>query len=173
MEIESIHTYFNATDINIYKQMEQIFTNIEHNIDIIKGYSELCKENLIAEIIIIVNICSICLYILISVALQYVCIDSISISIIYRCYKKRYNNMNLNNIITHFKTMSNEVITFCPEIQTLLKLLMVSPASSCDAERSFSALRRLNTWLRNSMKQRRLNSIMICNIHKENLKNYR
>ena len=28
MAIESIHTYFNATDINIYKQMEQIFTNI-------------------------------------------------------------------------------------------------------------------------------------------------
>ena len=41
--------------------------------------------------------------------------------------------MNLKNIITHFKTMSNEVIHFFPEIQTLLKLLMVSPASSCDA----------------------------------------
>ena len=27
MAIESIHTYVNATDINIYKQMEQIFTN--------------------------------------------------------------------------------------------------------------------------------------------------
>ena len=34
MVIESIHTYFNATDINIYKQIEQIFTNTEHNIDI-------------------------------------------------------------------------------------------------------------------------------------------
>ena len=29
MEIESIHTYCNTTDINIYKQMEQIFTNTE------------------------------------------------------------------------------------------------------------------------------------------------
>ena len=34
MAIESIHTYFNATDINIYKQMEQIFTNIDQHIDI-------------------------------------------------------------------------------------------------------------------------------------------
>ena len=65
--------------------------------------------------------------------------------------------------------MSNEVITFFPEIQTLLKLLMVAPASSSDAERYFSALRRLNTWLRNSMTQRSLNAIMICNTHKEKL----
>ena len=29
-----------------------------------------------------------------------------------RCYKKRYNNINLHNIITNFKTKSNEVILF-------------------------------------------------------------
>ena len=34
------------------------------------------------------------------------------------------------------------IVSF-PEIQTLLKLLMVSHESSCDAERSFIALRRL------------------------------
>ena len=43
-----------------------------------------------------------------------------------RCYRKRYNNMNLNNIITNFKTMSNEVIHFSPEIKNLLKLLIVN-----------------------------------------------
>ena len=90
--------------------MEQIFTNTEKNIDIIKDYPELCKD-LIAEI---------------------------------RFYKKRYNNMNMNNIIINFKTMYIEVIQFCPGIQTLLKILMVSPANSCDAERSFSVIRRLN-----------------------------
>ena len=47
--------------------------------------------------------------------------------------------------------MSNEVIHFYPEIQILLKLLMVSPASSFNTERYVSALRRLNTWLRNIM----------------------
>ena len=72
----------------------------------------------------------------------------------------------MNNIVTHFKAMSNEVGIHFPEILTLLKLLMVSPASSCDAERYFSALRRLMTSLR---KERRLNAIMICNIHKEKL----
>ena len=74
MAIESINTYFNATYINIYKQMEHIFTNTEHNIDIINDYPGLCKEDLIAEI---------------------------------RCYQKRYNNMNLNNIIIYFKTIYN------------------------------------------------------------------
>ena len=46
---------------------------------------------------------------------------------------------------------------------------MVSPVSSCDAERYFSALSRLKTWLRNSMTQIILNAIMIFNIHIERL----
>ena len=50
MVIYSIDKYFNATDINIYKQIEQIFTNTEQNIDIYKDYPELCKEYLIDEI---------------------------------------------------------------------------------------------------------------------------
>ena len=46
----AIGLYYNATDINIYKQMESIFTNKEQNIDIIKYYPELCKEDFIAAI---------------------------------------------------------------------------------------------------------------------------
>ena len=46
---------------------------------------------------------------------------------------------------------------------------MVSPSSSYDAERYLCALRRLKTWLRNSMMQRRLIEIIIYNIHKEKL----
>jgi regulator of extracellular matrix RemA (YlzA/DUF370 family) len=51
------------------------------------------------------------------------------------------------------------------QIETLLRLLIVVPATSCEAERSFSALRRLKTWLRSTMSQRRLNSIAVCNVH--------
>ena len=46
---------------------------------------------------------------------------------------------------------------------------MVSPASSCDAKSFFSGLGRLKILLRNSMTHRRLNALMICNIHKEKL----
>ena len=35
-----------------------------------------------------------------------------------------------------------------PQVERLLHLLLVSPTNSCEAERSFSALRRIETWLR-------------------------
>ena len=39
------------------------------------------------------------------------------------------------------------------EVEQLVRLLLVAPASSAEAERSFSALRRLKTWLRSTMTQ--------------------
>ena len=49
------------------------------------------------------------------------------------------------------------------------RLLLVCPTSSCEAERSFSALRRLKTWLRNTMSQQRLISVAVCHIHQDRL----
>jgi len=48
-----------------------------------------------------------------------------------------------------------------------LNLLLVSPASSAVAERSFSVLRRLKTWLRGTMIQLRLHSLAVCHVHQE------
>ena len=53
-----------------------------------------------------------------------------------------------------------------PEICTLVRLLLVSPASSAEAERSFSALRRLKTWLRTTMTETRLNSVTVSQINR-------
>nr|CAH7756469.1 unnamed protein product [Callosobruchus chinensis] len=44
-----------------------------------------------------------------------------------------------------------------PEIIKLLKIIMTIPVSTCTAERSFSALRRIKTYLRSTMTQQRLN----------------
>ncbi|PIK41115.1 putative zinc finger MYM-type protein 1-like [Apostichopus japonicus] len=52
-------------------------------------------------------------------------------------------------------------------VEQLLRLLLVSPASSCTAERSFSALRRIKTWLRSTMGQTRLNNLMVCAVHSD------
>ena len=41
------------------------------------------------------------------------------------------------------------------------------PATTATSERSFSALRRMKTYLRSTMKQERLNSIMTLHIHKD------
>ena len=40
------------------------------------------------------------------------------------------------------------------------------PATNAQSERSFSAVRRLNTYLRSSMTQQRLNHLMLLHIHK-------
>ena len=54
-------------------------------------------------------------------------------------------------------------------VKILMKLIIVRPTSSLDCERSFSIMRIVNNWLRNSMEQNRLNSLMICSIHNETL----
>ena len=51
------------------------------------------------------------------------------------------------------------------QVESLLRLCLLSPASSCAAERSFSTFRRLKTYLRSTMTQNRLNSLMLCQIH--------
>ena len=44
---------------------------------------------------------------------------------------------------------------------------MVLPATSATAERSFSALRRLKTWMRSTMSQGRLNGVAILHVHRD------
>lgn len=51
------------------------------------------------------------------------------------------------------------------ETAKLLDILRCIPVSSSEAERSFSKLRRLKTWLRNSMGERRLSDLLVCHIH--------
>ena len=53
------------------------------------------------------------------------------------------------------------------QVKNLVKLLLVSPASSAEAERSFSGLRRLKTWLRSTMGQERLNALAVCQTHQD------
>jgi hypothetical protein len=54
-----------------------------------------------------------------------------------------------------------------PELVKCVRLLLTVPLSSCTAERSFSALRRLKTYMRATMTQTRLNSISILNVHQD------
>ena len=54
-----------------------------------------------------------------------------------------------------------------PEFAKALKILAMIPATSCSAERSFSSLRRLKTYLRNSMGQERLSSLALLHIERE------
>ena len=52
------------------------------------------------------------------------------------------------------------------EVIKVAKLIMVMPATNALSERSFSALRRIKTWLRTTTNQVRLNSCMTLHVHK-------
>jgi len=54
-----------------------------------------------------------------------------------------------------------------PHVEALIRLLLATPASFATAERSFSSLQRLKTYLRSTCGQRWLNNIAICHVHKD------
>ena len=49
----------------------------------------------------------------------------------------------------------------------IMQLILVMPATNATSERSFSTLRRTKTYLRSTMKQERLNNLMILHIYSE------
>ena len=80
----------------------------------------------------------------------------------------------LKNIISDCKitydTLRAKVSEYCcvfPQVLMLLRLLFVIPATSATSERSFSALRLVKTYLWSTMKQERLNHLMILHIHRD------
>lgn len=54
-----------------------------------------------------------------------------------------------------------------PELSKLICLALTIPVTTCTAERSFSVLRRLKTYLRSSMTQERLNHTAVLHVHKD------
>jgi hypothetical protein len=54
-----------------------------------------------------------------------------------------------------------------PNMYQLLKLISVLPVSTATAERSFSSLRRLKTYLRNSTTESRLVGLALLSIHRD------
>ena len=65
---------------------------------------------------------------------------------------------DLCQLLTHTDTMF-------PNIHTIFYVLLTMPVSTATAERSFSCLRRLKTYLRSTTKATRLSSLALMNIH--------
>ena len=65
----------------------------------------------------------------------------------------------VKSLDTAQKHMISEVIVIC-------KLIQVNPATSASAERSFSMARRVKTWLRANMSQKRFTHLALLNSHK-------
>lgn len=71
----------------------------------------------------------------------------------------RSSHLNLEICTDVMRNMSPESRAMFPNVESLIRLLLVNPASAATAERSFSGLRRLKTYLRASCGQLRLNNL--------------
>jgi len=54
-----------------------------------------------------------------------------------------------------------------PNVTVLLQVLATLPVTTATAERSFSTLKRLKTYLRSSMRDDRLTSLALVHVHAE------
>ena len=72
----------------------------------------------------------------------------------------------------HARAWHPTCLPFFPEVIKVTKLLLTFPVSVASAERSFSTLRRLKTGMRNTMGQKWLTALAVCNIHKRYVDNH-
>ena len=78
---------------------------------------------------------------------------------------RRVRGLGYMTVSEKLETMhENALFDIFPEFSKVVHILAVIPATSCSAERSFSALRRLKTYLRSTMGQQRVSNIVLINI---------
>ena len=77
------------------------------------------------------------------------------------------NCTNFSDILEHLESLHPTKCTLRPNLLTIVHLILINPATSCNPERSFSVARRIKTWLRSTMTTKRFNNLSILSIHKE------
>ena len=70
-----------------------------------------------------------------------------------------------DTVIACLRKLGQHIAMFS-EVVKLLELFLLLPVTSATAERSFSGLRRLKTFIRTCMSQGLLNSLAILHVHK-------
>uniref|UniRef100_A0A6P7FG11 Uncharacterized protein LOC114327671 n=1 Tax=Diabrotica virgifera virgifera TaxID=50390 RepID=A0A6P7FG11_DIAVI len=75
------------------------------------------------------------------------------------------HEINIDNIMQHIKK------EYYPNLYKLLQISRILPVSSSSCERSFSAMRRIKTWLRATMIQDRFSNLSVIHIENEIVKN--
>ncbi|CAI6357245.1 unnamed protein product [Macrosiphum euphorbiae] len=72
------------------------------------------------------------------------------------------SNIKTKNAINILNNCNSDLF---PNVFKLLQILVTLPVTSCEAEISFSTLKRIKTYLRNSTSESRLNGLAALNIH--------
>ena len=89
------------------------------------------------------------------------------LQLFYSNYSLPSANASIHDVITLVKGFSTAEKDLMSQVVTLVQLLLVMPATNAISERSFSAMRRIKTYLRSTMLQERLNATMVLHVHKE------
>lgn len=81
-----------------------------------------------------------------------------------KLWRKYCTNLKSENAIDTYLQCDENVF---PTVHKLLKYLITLPVTTASGERSFSTLKRLKTYLRNTTSENRLNGLALLNIHQE------
>lgn len=100
----------------------------------------------------------------------------------YSCLTKQFNSYQTTLLLQMFgmqvSTLGDVVQLLqsdatlrgmLPELTKIVRLILTVPVTMCSAERGFSGLRRLKSYLRNTMTSTRLNNIAVLNCHRSYL----
>ena len=88
---------------------------------------------------------------------------------------------SLHDLCSHYRKVTNvdsitqalvepdnrAIRAMLSEVRKLLQLYLTVPVTSSTSERSFSALRQIKAYLRNTMTQEKLNQSMLCYVHSD------
>jgi len=88
----------------------------------------------------------------------------VTLGVHYAISVQRERQPDMIDVLTFFKSLSAAERNHLCQAVRLVQLLLIMPATNSTSERSFSALRRLKTYLRTSMKQERLNNLMVLHV---------
>lgn len=83
--------------------------------------------------------------------------------------QQQWEMSSVNAVADRLRSLDPAIRKMFNDLEQLVRLLLTVPCSNAEAERSFSALRRLKTYLRNSMKQGRLNHLAVMHVHQDRL----
>ena len=73
---------------------------------------------------------------------------------------------NFDDVCKTLQAMDKEKRTLIDNIWTIVRIVLTSGATSATPERSFSLQRRIKTWIRSTMNQKRYNSLSVLHEHK-------
>ena len=96
----------------------------------------------------------------------------VQLSMCHQLYKSYTTDPpSIETIKASLLSLSESQRSLIDEVCKLLQLLIVMPATNASSERSFSALRRVKSYLRSTMGQARLNHLMVLHYHSDRTDN--